>query len=363
LSIDLSEAPMRTSSTPTAPAADAGHRGVDPDALRAEVRVKYAEVATNPDGAFHFHTGRPLAAKLGYPTSILTALPDSAMASFAGVDNPFNAGQIPVGARVVDLGSGGGFDCFVAADLVGPTGQVVGVDMTPEMLDRSRREASRLGLRNVEFRAGILEQLPVDDDWADVVISNGVLNLVADKMLVLREALRVLRPGGVIQFADIAVGKTVPEAARCDIELWTDCVAGGLSVAEWTDALTAAGFDSVAVGFPTDSFAGAAGETRARDYEVFGHTFRAEKPVTTPQRTLDAPGLACVDLTPLIAKTMRELEPGEVLAVRTDDPAARVGVPAWCRLTGNRLVQTRPDHTDTDQPTTQTTFHIAKKES
>jgi arsenite methyltransferase len=269
---------MHASSTPTAPAADAGHADVDPDALRAEVRLKYAEVATNPNGAFHFHTGRPLATKLGYAASILSSLPDSAIASFAGVDNPFNAGPIPVGARVLDLGSGGGFDCFVAAELVGPTGQVVGVDMTPEMLDRSRREASRLGLHNVEFRAGTLEQLPVNDDWADVVISNGVLNLVADKVLVLREALRALRPGGVLQFADIAVGKSVPAAARCDIELWTDCIAGGLSVDEWIDAITASGFDSVSVGFPTDTFAGAAGETRARGYQVFGHTFRAVKP-------------------------------------------------------------------------------------
>jgi SAM-dependent methyltransferase len=251
---------------------------VDPEALRAEVREKYREVALHPDGAFHFHTGRPLATKLGYEASILTSLPDSAIASFAGVDNPFKAGPIAVGARVVDLGSGGGFDCFVAADLVGPTGQVVGVDMTPEMLERSRREASRLGLRNVEFRAGTLEQLPVDDDWADVVISNGVLNLVADKVPVLRQALRALRSGGVLQFADIAVGKNVPAAARCDIDLWTDCIAGGLSVNEWTDAIAAAGFDEVAVGLPTDTFAGAAGETRARDYRVFGHTFRAVKP-------------------------------------------------------------------------------------
>jgi len=269
---------MHTSSTPTVPAADADHGGVDPDALRAEIRVKYAEVAVNPDGAFHFHTGRPLATTLGYPASILASLPDSAIASFAGVDNPFNAGHIPVGARVVDLGSGGGFDCFVAAGLVGTTGQVVGVDMTTEMLDRARREASGLGLHNVEFRAGTLEHLPVDNDWADVVISNGVLNLVADKVLVLREAFRALRPGGVIQFADIAVGKSVPEAARCDIELWTDCIAGGLSLDEWTDAIAAAGFVSVTVGSPTDTFAGAAGETRARKYEVFGHTFRAIKP-------------------------------------------------------------------------------------
>jgi arsenite methyltransferase len=265
-------AAMRTSTTP-APAA-----AVDPEALRTEIRVKYAEVATNPDGRFHFHTGRPLATKLGYPAAILTALPDSAIASFAGVDNPFSAGHIPVGARVLDLGSGGGFDCFVAAELVGPTGQVVGIDMTTEMLDRSRREASRLGARNVEFRAGILEQLPVDDEWADVVISNGVLNLVADKVLVLLEALRVLRPGGVIQFADIAVGKRDSAAARCDIELWTDCIAGGLSLDEWADAISAAGFVSVAIGPPTDTFAGAAGETRARTYQVFGHTFRAVKP-------------------------------------------------------------------------------------
>jgi SAM-dependent methyltransferase len=250
---------------------------VDPEALRAEVRVKYAEVALNPDGAFHFHTGRPLAAKLGYPTSITSALTDSAVASFAGVDNPFAVRQIPVGSHVLDLGSGGGFDCFVAAALVGTSGKVIGVDMTPEMLERARRAAADLGLRNVEFRAGLLERLPVEDGWADVVISNGVLNLVADKVLALREAFRVLRPGGVLQFADIAVSGKVPEAARCDVELWTDCIAGGLSVDEWIEAIVAAGFGSVAVGLPTDSFGGAAGESRARQYGVFGHTFQAVK--------------------------------------------------------------------------------------
>jgi len=252
--------------------------GVDPEALRAEVRTKYAEVATNPDGAFHFTTGRALATKLGYPTHISDALPDSAMASFAGVDNPFAAGPIAPGSRVVDLGSGGGFDCFVAAELVGPAGSVIGVDMTPEMLDRARREAALLGLRNVEFRSGILEQLPVDDGWADVVIANGVLNLVADKLQALHEARRVLRPGGILQFADIAVGREVPDAARCDLELWTDCIAGGLSMDEWTDAIAAAGFLHISVGLPTDSFGGAAGETRARQYAVTGHTFRAVAP-------------------------------------------------------------------------------------
>lgn len=250
---------------------------VDPEALRAEVRVKYTEVATNPERQFHFHTGRRLAELLAYPASIRAALPDEAVASFAGVDNPFGAGRLPVGGRVVDLGSGGGFDCFVAAELVGPTGSVVGVDMTPAMLERSRRVANQLEIRNVEFREGILEALPIADGWADVVISNGVLNLVADKTRVLAEAHRVLRPGGVLQFADIAVGGEVPEAAKCDIELWTDCIAGGLSVDEWCQLIQDAGFDDLAVGLATDTFGGAAGESRARSFDVYAHTFRAVK--------------------------------------------------------------------------------------
>jgi SAM-dependent methyltransferase len=251
---------------------------VDPEALRADVREKYAEVATNPDGTFHFHTGRPLAELLGYPTDVLDALSDDAVASFAGVDNPFAAAPIPAGSRVVDLGSGGGFDCFVASHIVGTDGQVVGVDMTPAMLKRSRRVAQQLGATNVEFREGILEQLPVSDGWADVVISNGVLNLVADKAAVFAEAYRALRPGGVLQFADIAVGREVPYEAKCDIDLWTDCIAGGQSVDQWCQLVDDAGFTNVAVGLPTDTFGGAAGEGRARSFEVSGHTFRARKP-------------------------------------------------------------------------------------
>ena len=215
---------------------------------------------------------------LGYPKPICDTLPDSTMASFAGVDNPFAAGPIPPGSRVVDLGSGGGFDCFVAAELVGPTGSVIGVDMTPEMLDRARREAAVLGLGNVEFRSGILEQLPVDDGWADVVIANGVLNLVADKVQALQEARRVLPAR---RHPPVRRHRRRARRARrgaLDIELWTDCIAGGLSIDEWTDAIAAAGFLEVAVGLPTDTFGGAAGETRARKYAVTGHTFRAVAP-------------------------------------------------------------------------------------
>jgi SAM-dependent methyltransferase len=193
----------------------------DSKTLRAHVRDKYREVATDPDGSYHFHTGRRLAARLGYDTAIVDALPDVAVESFAGVANPFSLRHLEIGERVVDVGSGAGFDSFFAANHVGPDGRVVGVDMTPEMLLKSRTTASRLGLDNVEFREGFAESLPVDDEWADVVISNGVINLCADKRAVFAEIRRVLRPGGWLQFADIANGRPVPSGAMRDIDLWT----------------------------------------------------------------------------------------------------------------------------------------------
>jgi arsenite methyltransferase len=194
---------------------------VDPERLRAEVREKYREVAAQPHREFHFHTGRPLAARLGYPTDVVDALPDTAVESFAGVGNPFSLRRLELGERVVDIGSGAGLDTFVAADLVGAEGRVVGIDMTPEMLAKARSNAELVGAGNVEFREGLAEELPVDDGWADVVVSNGVFNLCADKRRVFEEVHRVLRPGGVLQFADIANGRPVPEGALRDIDLWT----------------------------------------------------------------------------------------------------------------------------------------------
>ena len=169
---------------------------VDAVALRDEVRAKYRDVAVNPRDTFHFHTGRALARRLGYDEAIVVRMPESAIEAFAGVGNPFSQGALSAGERVVDLGSGGGFDCFVAAEQVGPEGRVIGVDMTDEMLQRSRTAAMGMGLGNVEFHKGIVEDLPVENDWADVVISNGVINLCADKRRVLNEVIRVLRPGG-----------------------------------------------------------------------------------------------------------------------------------------------------------------------
>ena len=179
---------------------------VDPEALRAQVRGKYREVAVDPGASFHFHTGRDLARRLGYDAAAVGTLPDRAVESFAGVGNPFSLRPLAPGEKVVDVGSGAGFDSFIAAGQVGPRGQVVGVDMTPEMLAKSRHTA---------------EALPVEDGWADVVISNGVINLCADKQAVFAEIRRVLRPGGRLQFADIANGRPVPVAAMRDIDLWT----------------------------------------------------------------------------------------------------------------------------------------------
>jgi arsenite methyltransferase len=194
---------------------------VDPEQLRQQVRDKYRDVATDPHATFHFHTGRPLATRLGYDEAVVRGLPDRAVESFAGVANPFSLRRLAPGERVVDIGSGAGFDSFVAADQVGVTGQVVGVDMTPEMLKRARATADTLGVRQVEFREGLAEALPVERAWADVVISNGVINLCADKGAVFREICRVLRPGGTLQFADIANGRPVPPEALRDIDLWT----------------------------------------------------------------------------------------------------------------------------------------------
>ncbi|OGA61712.1 MAG: hypothetical protein A3G81_07760 [Betaproteobacteria bacterium RIFCSPLOWO2_12_FULL_65_14] len=194
---------------------------VDPVALREEVKSKYRDVASNPHGDHHFHTGRPLAKRLGYDMKTVDAMPDVAVESFAGVANPFSLRALEAGEKVVDAGSGAGFDCFIAARQVGPRGRVVGIDMLPEMLEKSRGSARRMELDYVEFREGLLEEMPVQDGWADVVISNGVINLCPDKKRVFQEVLRVLRPGGRLQFADIANGKPVPASAMRNIDLWT----------------------------------------------------------------------------------------------------------------------------------------------
>lgn len=188
--------------------------------LRAAISEEYTVVASKPEQGFHFHTGRLLAGLLGYADEWLTGIPETSIESFAGTGNPFSLGQIHPGEQVVDMGCGAGIDSLIAAKMVGSTGQVIGVDMTPAMLSKARRAAVEAGLTNVEFRQGFAEALPAPDGWADVVISNGVLNLMPNKAAALSEMARVLKPTGRLQIGDILVQKAVPEDAKNDISLW-----------------------------------------------------------------------------------------------------------------------------------------------
>ncbi len=194
---------------------------LDFEQLREAIRQEYAEVALKPEQGFHFHTGRPLARMLGYDERWLDGIPEGSIESFAGTGNPFSLGLLQPGVRIVDVGSGAGIDSLIAARMVESEGWVIGVDMTPAMLEKARKSAYEGGFKNVEFRQGLAESLPVLDSWADVVISNGVLNLLPDKDAALREMARVLKPGGRLQIGDILVQKAVPESAKRNIDLWT----------------------------------------------------------------------------------------------------------------------------------------------
>jgi len=193
---------------------------VNLDELREAIRDEYREVARSPGKGFHFHTGRKLAGIVEYREAWLDGVPEPAIESFAGTGNPFSMGEMKPGERVVDLGCGAGIDSFIAARQVGPRGAVLGVDMTEAMLDKARAAAGddwpQLG-----FRRGYLEQIPAEDGWADVVISNGVINLCPDKAGTFAEIHRVLRPGGRMQVGDILVARAVSEGARRKIDLWT----------------------------------------------------------------------------------------------------------------------------------------------
>jgi SAM-dependent methyltransferase len=191
------------------------------DELRLEIKKEYANVALDPNKGYHFHTGRRLANLLGYDEALYADLPESNIASFAGTGNPFSVGLINPGETVVDVGSGAGFDSLIASHLVGSTGRVIGFDMTSEMLAKAQAGAAAISASNVEFREGLAESLPLPDNFADVVISNGVLNLTLDKTETLREWFRILKPGGRLQVGDILVEREIPADAMDDISLWT----------------------------------------------------------------------------------------------------------------------------------------------
>jgi len=189
--------------------------------LRDAIKREYENVAVYPDKGYHFHTGREAANRIGYDKTLYDSVPDKNIASFAGTGNPFNLGPINPGEVVVDVGSGSGFDSLIASKMVGPKGRVIGIDMTHEMLNRARSGASEMGVSNVEFREGHAEDLPLPDGFADVIISNGVLNLTPDKKKTLSEWERVLKPGGRLYIGDILVAKSIPQSSLNDISLWT----------------------------------------------------------------------------------------------------------------------------------------------
>jgi SAM-dependent methyltransferase len=194
---------------------------VDVQELRSAIQNEYEAVASDPERGYHFHTGRPLARLLGYNSDWLDGIPEGSIESFAGTGNPFSLGVLEPGENVVDVGSGAGIDSLIAARMVGPGGRVVGVDMTPAMLEKAKAGAGEAGLDNVDFRKGFGESLPVEDGWADAVISNGVLNLMPDKSAALSEMARVLKPTGRLQIGDIVVQKRVSDDAKQRIDLWT----------------------------------------------------------------------------------------------------------------------------------------------
>ena len=194
---------------------------VDVDVLREEIQKTYTDVAADTQQEFIFPTGRAWAQRLGYPEPELSRVPDATVESFAGVANHWTLGTIEPGSVVLDLGCGAGTDLLIAAQMTGPTGRAIGVDMTPSMLERARASAREMGIDNLELHESLIEALPLEDASVDVVISNGVIDLVPDKDAVFDEIDRVLRPGGRLQLADVVIHHEVSEDARARIDLWT----------------------------------------------------------------------------------------------------------------------------------------------
>src|SRR5450759_2535429 len=241
-----------------------------PDTIHESVREHYAQQARSASSCCGGSNEL-------YPASLLTSMPEDVTNFSLGCGNPFGVAALLPGETVLDLGSGGGLDCFLAARQVGASGHVIGVDMTPEMLERARLAASRMGIQNVEFRSGYLEKLPVESATVNVVISNCVINLSPDKPQVFREVYRTLKPGGRIAVSDSVTVGPLPEDLRKDMESWGACIAGALDVSEYITGLTDAGFTDVKVTPKGDT--GELSESVGLKGKVFSATITARKPI------------------------------------------------------------------------------------
>ena len=214
---------------------------VDVSELRDKVKAMYKAVAEEPHGTFHFEMGRDLARRLGYPAGDLDGLPPEAVESFAGVGYHLGLAAIAPGERVLDLGSGSGMDLFLAARQAGAGGTVIGIDMTAEQIAKAGRLAARDGYTTVRLEQGYIENAPVADGWADVIISNGVINLCDDKAAVFREIARMLKPGGRTAISDIVTERQLTEAIVCDVSLWASCIGGAMPQPDYRRAIGDAG--------------------------------------------------------------------------------------------------------------------------
>jgi SAM-dependent methyltransferase len=253
---------------------------IDTQKLEREVQAMYRRVAQEPHAEFHFETGRALAERLGYSPARLARVPAPAVDSFAGVGHHFDLANLVAGERVLDLGSGSGMDTFVAATYVGAKGLVAGVDMTDAQREKAirLRESADAELKAVDFRAGRIEALPFDNESFDCVISNGVINLVADKAAVFREAARVLRPGGRIALSDITTSVHLPQSVVCDVTLWASCIGGAMHREDYQRAIEDAGFRiSVVRPNPEYEFLPGRAQRSARKYDVASVSLVATK--------------------------------------------------------------------------------------
>ena len=267
----------------TTPATAAEHGSVDADELDRHIAEMYREVANGAARGLHFPTGRPLAEALGYPAELLDGLPAEAVNSFAGVGYHLGLAGLLPGERVLDLGSGSGMDVFAAAAKVGPHGSVTGVDITPEQLakaERLRRD------EQVSFRRARIEALPFADGSFDAVISNGVVNLSADKPRVFAEAARVLRPGGRLALADIVTERQIAASTACQADLWAACIAGASQIDLYLEDIAAAGLEpQIVQDNPDYRFASERARRASRKYGVHNISLLALKPVRASRHT------------------------------------------------------------------------------
>ena len=335
------------------------------------VRAMYTDIARYPARGYHVPIGHAACTFVGYPGEKLDRLPASAVESFAGVGYPFAANVIRAGDTVLDIGAGSGTDALLAAHATGPSGQVIGLDLTAAMLAKLEVSAAAAGLSNVRAMAGNAECLPLPDASVDVVTSNGVLNLVPDKRAAFAEIHRVLKPGGRLQIADVALGQPISGDCLSDAKLWAECIVGATLEDDYLALIEGAGLTCIEKLGKLDYFcASTSAETRsiARSFNACSIVARAIKPpvsslpaplpwppassfamagspaATTLIPTADAVvqgyGQPCGKLEGVMRSEMRGLASGQVLEVRADDPIARLGVPAWSRLAGHALLTT-----------------------